>query len=176
MDQQWNAAQEAEAFARVWKRVSPDPDSSPIALTETEDIPPLPLGEAAAVWGDFLRAQIVAELTRWRTCQALAAAGRREPLRALAAAAQSRARRMAAALFILTGVWYLPRTRATPRRWKVLREGYRSLFRSAQRSELRYTAAARTPDPVLADLFHSLAQEAAGEQARFLQLLASSTS
>ena len=36
MDQQQqpNNAQEAEAFARVWKRVSPDPDTSPIACGE----------------------------------------------------------------------------------------------------------------------------------------------
>ena len=65
MDQQQqpNNAQETEAFARVWKRVSPDPDTSPIACGEDPDPPatfPTPaLGEASHSWAPFLRAQIV---------------------------------------------------------------------------------------------------------------------
>ena len=68
MDQQQNKAQEAEAFARVWKRVSPDPDSSPIQcgevpLAPAADPPPA-LGAATQKRGEFLRAQILWELTR----------------------------------------------------------------------------------------------------------------
>ena len=161
MDQQQNKAQEAEAFARVWKRVSPDPDSSPIQcgevpLAPAADPPPA-LGAASLKWGEFLRAQILWELTRWRTYQALAL---------------GRAKRMAAVLFLLTGVWYLPRSRATPRSWKTSREGYRLLFQGAQRAELRYRAAAQNnPDPVLGDLFRALAAESAREQRQLLQLL-----
>lgn len=79
---------------------------------------------------------------------------------------------MAAVLFLLTGVWYLPRSRATPRSWKTSREGYRLLFQGAQRAELRYRAAAQNnPDPVLGDLFRALAAESAREQRQLLQLL-----
>ena len=168
MDQQQNKAQEAEAFARVWKRVSPDPDSSPIQcgevpLAPAADPPPA-LGAASLKGGDFLRAQILWELTRWRTYQALARAPGSGGGSRLAALALGRAKRMAAVLFLLTGVWYLPRSRATPRSWKTSREGYRLLFQGAQRAELRYRAAAQNnPDPVLGDLFRALAAESARE-------------
>lgn len=176
MDQQQNKAQEAEAFARVWKRVSPDPDSSPIQcgevpLAPAADPPPA-LGAVSLKWGEFLRAQILWELTRWRTYHALARAPGSGGSSRLAALALGRAKRMAAVLFLLTGVWYLPRSRATPRSWKTSREGYRLLFQGAQRAELRYRAAAQNnPDPVLGDLFRALAAESAREQRQLLQLL-----
>lgn len=118
MDQQQNKAQEAEAFARVWKRVSPDPDSSPIQcgevpLAPAADPPPA-LGAASLKWGEFLRAQILWELTRWRTYQALARAPGSGGGSRLAALALGRAKRMAAVLFLLTGVWYLPREQGHP--------------------------------------------------------------
>lgn len=37
--QQQNNTQETEAFARVWKRVSPDPDTSPIVCGEAPSPP-----------------------------------------------------------------------------------------------------------------------------------------
>ena len=174
--QQQHNPQETEAFARVWKRVSPDPDSSPIQCDEaplqtaTDSTPAL--GASSLRWGDFLRAQIAWELTRWRTYQALSRSSGKNSTRPLAGAALRRAKRMAATLFLLTGVWYLPQNQATPRNWKTNREGYRLLFQGAQRAELRYRSAARNnPDPILTDLFHTLAAEAAQEQRQLLELL-----
>ena len=174
--QQQHNAQETEAFARVWKRVAPDPDTSPIECGEAPAQPAAPpspaLGMASQSWGPFLRAQIVWELTRWRTYQSLSRSSGRNGTGALAAAALRRAKRMAATLFLLTGVWYLPQNRATPRHWKTNREGYRLLFQGAQQAEIRYRSAAQNnPDPVLTDLFHALAAESAQEQRQLLQLL-----
>lgn len=178
MDQQWNPAQEADTFARVWQRVAPDPDASPIQCDGSSSAPPpsepiLPLGPNSAVWGDFLRTKIVLELTRWRTCQALSTPPNRDVLCPMAACALRRAKRMAAALFLLSDVWYLPRAKATPRSWNSPREGCRTLFRNAQQAALDYhTAAVRTSDPILKELFQALSQEATAEQQKLLRLLA----
>lgn len=178
MDQQWNSAQEADTFARVWKRVSPDPDASPIqcdsgSSAQSPPEPILPLGPDSAVWGDFLRTQIVLELTRWRSCQALFTPSNRDVLGPMTASALRRAKQMAATLFLLSDVWYLPRTKATPRNWNSPREGCRILFRGAQRAAFDYrAAAARTSDPILKELFQTLSQEAIGEQQQLLRLLA----
>lgn len=174
--QQQNNAQETEAFARVWKRVAPDPDTSPIACGEAPSQPASPpslaLGMASQGWGPFLRTQIVWELTRWRTYQALSRSSGRKGTGPLAATALRRAKRMTATLFLLTGVWYLPQNQATPRNWKTSREGYRLLFQGAQQAELRYRSAAQNnPDSILTDLFHTLAAESAQEQRQLLQLL-----
>lgn len=174
--QQQNNTQETEAFARVWKRVSPDPDTSPIVCGEAPSPPAATaapaLGTASQSWGPFLRSQIVWELTRWRTYQALSRSSARTGTGPLAATALRRAKRMTATLFLLTGVWYLPQNQATPRNWKTHREGYRLLFQGAQQAELRYRSAAQNnPDPVLTDLFHTLAAESAQEQRQLLQLL-----
>ena len=63
--QQQNNTQETEAFARVWKRVSPDPDTSPIVCGEAPSPPAATaapaLGTASQSWGPFLRSQIVWE-------------------------------------------------------------------------------------------------------------------
>mgnify|MGYP000992176292 CR=1 FL=1 len=177
MDQQRNAAQEAEAFARVWKRVSPDPDKSPIECQSVNASASPPSGkqepeQAAPQWEAFLRREIVLELTRWRTYRALSTLSSHTVLVSMAAGALRRAKRMAAVLFLLTGVWYLPQNQAIPRNWKTPREGYRILFHGAQRAEMSYrSAAGKNPDPLLAELFQNLAREAANEQRRLLQLL-----
>lgn len=175
--QQPNNSPDAEAFAQVWKRVSPDPDSSPIqcgrASDQASDAPTLALGPEALEWGGFLRTQIVWELTRWRTYQRLSRPAGTATAQQLADAALNRAKQIAATLFILTGVWYLPWNQATPRNWKTHREGYRLLFQGAQRAELRYRSAVQTTsDPILSDLFRALATESAREQRQLLGLLA----
>lgn len=170
MDQQQNKAQEAEAFARVWKRVSPDPDSSPIQcgevpLAPAADPPPA-LGAASLKWGEFLRAQILWELTRWRTYQALARAPGSGGGSRLAALALGRAKRMAAVLFLLTGVWYLPRSPGHPPQLEDQPGGLPPAVPGAQRAELRYRAAAQNnPDPVLGDLFRALRRSPPGNSA-----------
>ena len=61
---QWN--QEAETFARVWQRVSPDLDASPI---QPAPLPALPPGDQRT---EVLRELITAETIQWRRCRALA--------------------------------------------------------------------------------------------------------
>ena len=107
---QWN--QEAETFAQVWQRVSPDPDASPIQTVRTPAPPPtLPPGDR---WTGVLRELITLEVIQWRRCRALAQQTSQRALTSLAEKKLRRARRLAAALFLRCQVWYLPLTDRRP--------------------------------------------------------------
>lgn len=107
---QWN--QEAETFAQVWQRVSPDPDASPIQTVRSPAPPPaLPSGDR---WTGVLRELITMEVIQWRRCRALAQQTNQRTLTSLAEKKLRRAKRLAAALFLRCQVWYLPLTDHRP--------------------------------------------------------------
>ena len=97
---QWN--QEAETFARVWQRVSPDLDASPI---QPAPLPALPPGDQRT---EVLRELITAETIQWRRCRALAQQTGQRALTRLAEKKLRRAKQLAAVLFLRCQVWYLP--------------------------------------------------------------------
>lgn len=88
---QWN--QEAETFAQVWQRVSPDPDASPIQTVRSPAPPPaLPSGDR---WTGVLRELITLEVIQWRRCRALAQQTGQRTLTSLAEKKLRRAKRLA---------------------------------------------------------------------------------
>lgn len=168
---QWQ--QEAETFARVWQRVAPDPDTSPIQPV------PLPAPAPAPPPNDrqsrLLRELIATELTQWRRCRALAQQTGQRPLTTIANQILRRARRLAGALFLRSQVWYLPLTgQRSPGRWPprpMPRSGYSALFQGAQSLQVRYEAAARTTNGPELALFRSAVEELTREQRILLHLL-----
>lgn len=166
-----------EQFARVWKRVVPEGQSCPVELNAPQAASPpsddFPLGEGALASSAFLREQIMAELRRWRSYQGLTSfAGHPAALHTLARRSHSQAKRLAAALFLITGGWYLPQNQVTPRRWASLRAGFRSLFQSSQRLEAGYRRAAEeTRDPLLHQLFLELAEAHRRQQDQIRRML-----
>lgn len=169
---QWN--QEAETFARVWQRVSPDPETSPIQ--PVPNAPPLPALPSGDRWSVTLRELITAEVIQWRRCRALATQTGQRALTSLAEKKLRRARRLAAALFLRCQVWYLPLTdrrpsnrRSAPR--QMPRTGYSALFQSAQSLQVRYESAARQAQSPELALFRSAVEELTEEQLVLLGLL-----
>lgn len=171
-------ALDPELFARVWKRVAPDEAACPVEL-DVKLPPPnpgrdtFPLGDEASGSSHFLQERILLELRRWRSYQYLACfPGQHSLLSSLASQTHARARRLTAALFLITGGWYFPAGQAKARRWPNLRAGLRSLFRSSQRDEADYRQAAEaTADPLLRALFLELANENQIQQNQLRRLL-----
>lgn len=164
---QWN--QEAEAFARVWQRVAPDPEASPIQpVPSSPPPPPLPTGDRQAA---ALRELITTEVIQWRRCRALAQQTGQRTLTSLAEKKLRRARRLAAALFLRSQVWYLPLTDRRPTTRSMPRTGYAALFQGAQALQVRYESAARQAQPPELALFRSAVEELTEEQRVLLGLL-----
>ena len=154
---QWN--QEAETFAQVWQRVSPDPDASPIQTVPTPAPPPaLPPGDR---WTGVLRELITIEVIQWRRCRALA---QQTNQRTLTSLAEKKLR------------WYLPLTDCRPaNRRPTTRQmphtSYSALFQGAQTLQVRYEAAARQAQPPELALFRSAVEELTEEQRVLIGLL-----
>ncbi len=162
---------DAELFSKVWQRVMPE--GSPLLLTEetgltssqTEAQPPahtaLPLTTASPETLSFLRERIEAELKNASSTRHLHnRCGGPGALCDLSARCHKRARRLAAALLLLSGVWYLPESQSSPRRWPDFRSGLRGLFHTFQRDSVLYAAAAEhTQDSLLAELLLELSGE-----------------
>ena len=169
---QWN--QEAETFAQVWQRVSPDPDASPIQTVRSPAPPPaLPSGDR---WTGVLRELITMEVIQWRRCRALAQQTGQRTLTSLAEKKLRRAKRLAAALFLRCQVWYLPLTdhrpaNRRPTNRQMPRTGYSALFQGAQVLQVRYEAAARQAQPPELALFRSAVEELTEEQRVLIGLL-----
>ncbi len=169
---QWN--QEAETFAQVWQRVSPDPDASPIQTVLSPAPPPaLPPGDR---WTGVLRELITLEVIQWRRCRILARQTSQRALTSLAEKKLRRARRLAAALFLRCQVWYLPLTdrrpaNRRPATQQMPRAGYSALFQGAQTLQVRYEAAARQAQPPELALFRSAVEELTEEQRVLIGLL-----
>ncbi len=166
---------EAEAFARVWKRVEGDwGPSCPIQPTAAEQVPEqaqlaaspehsLPLGPSSAAQGDFLQKQIRQELRRWRTYGQLSAGD--SSIVVLSRQALRRAKRLSAAWLLISGFRFLPISQAAPMTWVCREDGLRLLFRQEQLGQMAYAARAKgNPDPELARLFLDLAEDCAGAQ------------
>ncbi|MCI8539203.1 MAG: ferritin-like domain-containing protein [Oscillospiraceae bacterium] len=169
---------EAEQFARVWSRVTPEeiPGSAvqlvvhePPAVLE----PLLPLGEESEGEGDALRRYIVRELQGWKSFQALAGSGAGStPLKSCGAEELRHAKRLSAVYFLISGVRYLPVERAAGSRWSSREQGLRAMFQASQRAELEYRRAAEeTRDPALSSLYLELSREEAVHLARIRLVL-----
>lgn len=155
-----------DAFARVWQRVMPE--GGPLVLAEKEDCPPpanlpkpLPLGEGSASAEPFLRERIACELKNAKSCHEICNCwGYSGRMMDLVARCQRRARRLAAALLLISGEWYLPVYQVQPRGWPDLRGGLRGLFHTFQREEVLYRSTAQgQSDPLLQELLMELGEE-----------------
>ena len=121
--------------------------------------------------GCLVRRQVVLALRRRRFSQkdpnqtALARlGGRRSAVRLSALAAQERrhAKRLSAAYFLISGVYYHPAGQAAPRLERTFLGSLRARFLAEQREEAAYRAAADCRDPCLRELFLELAGEERG--------------
>lgn len=164
-----------EVFERVWRRVMPeDRPDCPFTLyseEETEQAPiqpaeerktelvPVP-AEQSGGDGAVLQAFIADELSDWRTYQTLARripGGNGRALMGVAADERRHAGRLSAAYFLLSGVKFWP-----PAEPELPREGWMAILRRrywAERkgAEAYRTAAGRTGDSTLRELYLELA-------------------
>lgn len=164
-----------EVFERVWRRVMPeDRPDCPFTLyseEETEqaavqpaeekraELVPVP-AERSGGDGAVLQAFIADELSDWRTYQTLARripGGNGRALMGVAADERRHAGRLSAAYFLLSGVKFWP-----PAEPELTKEGWMALLRRrywAERkgAEAYRTAAGRTGDSALRELYLELA-------------------
>lgn len=164
-----------EVFERVWRRVMPeDRPDCPFTLyseEETEqasvqpaeekrtELVPVP-AERSGGDGAVLQAFIADELSDWRTYQTLARripGGNGRALMGVAADERRHAGRLSAAYFLLSGVKFWP-----PAELELTKEGWMALLRRrywAERkgAEAYRTAAGRTGDSALRELYLELA-------------------
>lgn len=163
-----------EVFERVWRRVMPDdrPDCpftlyseetehAPVRPTEEKrtELVPVP-AEQSGGDGAVLQAFIADELSDWRTYQALARripGGNGRALMGVAADERRHAGRLSAAYFLLSGVKFWP-----PAEPELTKEGWMAILRRrywAERkgAEAYRTAAGRTGDSALRELYLELA-------------------
>lgn len=164
-----------EVFERVWRRVMPEdrPDCpftlyseeetehAPVQPTEEKrtELVPVP-AEQSGGDGAVLQAFIADELSDWRTYQTLARripGGNGRALMGVAADERRHAGRLSAAYFLLSGVKFWP-----PAEPELTKEGWMALLRRrywAERkgAEAYRTAAGRTGDSALRELYLELA-------------------
>ena len=175
-----------EVFRRVWNRVMPQQEHSPIALHDSAPavpaLSPAPGGQDGAVClgeGSLAYAQVIQELMEetqglLRTVQRLARRSSGRPaqvLSALAAALRREQGRLSAAGFLITGERYLPSQSGVPLPAS-LPLALRALFQQLQRRAARARAAAQgMEDPCLGQLLEELAVRAEGSAQRLRTLL-----
>ena len=164
-----------EVFERVWRRVMPEdrPDCPFTLYSEEEmeqaavqpaeekrtELVPIP-AEQSGGDGAVLQAFIADELSDWRTYQTLARripGGNGRALMGMAADERRHAGRLSAAYFLLSGVKFWP-----PAEPELTKEGWMALLRRrywAERkgAEAYRTAAGRTGDSALRELYLELA-------------------
>ncbi|MCC8182878.1 MAG: hypothetical protein LIO45_07925 [Clostridiales bacterium] len=164
MEEKQSIQAEAERFRRVWQRVQAGETESPV-------LPNAPISMATAAAGD----PNIADILRQAVTQSLdrAAACRRWPeLWKMAEGCVSQARRLSAALFLETGVRFLPVETGMLGDPSGLLESCRSLFFRMRRAEAFYRATERRmPDGNLWGLFHELAGECAIWQQQLRMLI-----
>ena len=162
-----------EVFERVWRRVMPEdrPDCPFTLYSEEEQVAVQPAEERKAELvpvpaeqsggdGAVLQAFIADELSDWRTYQTLARripGGNGRALMGVAADERRHAGRLSAAYFLLSGVKFWP-----PAELELTKEGWVALLRRrywAERkgAEAYRTAAGRTGDSALRELYLELA-------------------
>lgn len=164
-----------EVFERVWRRVMPEdrPDCPFTLYSEEEmeqaavqpaeekrtELVPIP-AEQSDGDGAVLQAFIADELSDWRTYQTLARripGGNGRALMGVAADERRHAGRLSAAYFLLSGVKFWP-----PAEPELTKEGWMAILRRrywAERkgAEAYRTAAGRTGDSALRELYLELA-------------------
>ena len=166
-----------EVFERVWRRVMPEdrPDCpftlyseeetehAPVRPTEGKRTELLPVpAEQSGGDGAVLQAFIADELSDWRTYQTLARripGGNGRALMGVAADERRHAGRLSAAYFLLSGVKFWP-----PAEPELTKEGWMAILRRrywAERkgAEAYRTAAGRTGDSALRELYLELARD-----------------
>ena len=178
------AAYDYETCMRVWKRVSPE--LTPYEAEETlpgAQADPCCMGSAAAESGDVLRGflaeeRYTAQLYRaYARCVPNAAA--RSVLMGMARASHEHARRLTAALYLITGNPPPLEARSAgaerrPMRGESYCSALRRLYHAAVCSGFNYArAGGETSDSCLAELLRELSQEEYREARRLLDLLAS---
>ena len=164
-----------EVFERVWRRVMPEdrPDCpftlyseeetehAPVRPTEGKRTELLPVpAEQSGGDGAVLQAFIADELSDWRTYQTLARripGGNGRALMGVAADERRHAGRLSVAYFLLSGVKFWP-----PAEPELTKEGWMAILRRrywAERkgAEAYRTAAGRTGDSALRELYLELA-------------------
>ena len=162
-----------EVFERVWRRVMPEdrPDCPFTLYSEEEQVAVQPAEERKAELvpvpaeqsggdGAVLQAFIADELSDWRTYQILARripGGNGRALMGVAADERRHAGRLSAAYFLLSGVKFWP-----PAEPELPKEGWMAILRRrywAERkgAEAYRTAAGRTGDSALRELYLELA-------------------
>ncbi|MCD8383361.1 MAG: hypothetical protein LUC39_00130 [Clostridiales bacterium] len=162
MEDTQKALDEAEQFRLVWQRVR--------AGTESPILPDTPAASSDTAGernlSGFLRESVTQSLNRAAVC-------RRWPeLRQMAEGCHNQAQRLSAALFLATGVRFLPAEPVVRGDRSTLVECCRSLFFRMRRAEMSYRAAERrTAEADLRGLFHELAGECAIWQQRLRVLL-----
>lgn len=149
----------------------PEPEPGESDRPTGDDFPPqdaVPcLGSGSAGYGSQLQEQIMAELEGWQLYRQLARRVTGQSARTLSALASEkhrRARRLAAAYFLISGVRYWPTDRLSTPKLSAWLGTLRRRFAAEQQMESRYrTAALDTTDPCLAELYAELADGCAAQ-------------
>lgn len=169
-------AYDRDVFLRVWERVMPEEgESCPIVVQrsgredqnhtgddfpEREDVPCL--GSAARSEEGRLQEFVSAELSRWQTYRMLArrsCQGART-LAAMAVNCRRRAKRLSAALFLISGVRFWPQEQTGNPALRSWYGSLRELFLAEQAAACAYRAAAEEcRDACLRVLYLDLADE-----------------
>lgn len=173
------------ALPQVWEAPLPSsmPTSAPLAPCESaahvalqgrevHDVPCL--GSASAGYAPQLQEMIDDELTDHRRYQILARrvpAGAGPVLASMSADELRHARKLSAALFLITGVRYWPSVKNAPvtGAWPA---ALRAAFAGEQQGAAQYlSAAGETADPALKALWEELAGDEAGHAQRLREIL-----
>lgn len=175
------AANEENALPQVWEASlsSSMPHSAPPSTCHVtpqgRDLHDVPyLGSASAGYAPLLQEMIEGELHDHRLYQGLARrvpAGASSILSAMSADELRHARRLSAALFLISGVRYWPSVKmaAPTRAWPA---ALRTAFAGEQQGAAQYLSAAQSAtDPALAALWEELAGDEAGHAQRLREVL-----
>ena len=167
---QSEAEGEPEQIARPGGRVDERAEDD---FPQPDDLPCL--GRSSAAHQGQLQQYIKEELESWQLYRHLARKVNGPHARTLAALASEkhrRARRLAAAHFLIAGVRYWPTDRLESPRISGWLGTLRERFAAEQRHQHRYRAAAYdTVDPCLAELYAELAEECGGHAATLRKIL-----
>lgn len=158
--------EEQALFEQVWQRVCPQgSESLVVAHREPEQPVPacgmLPLTQCSPQEREFLCRQIGEEMKNSRRCLLLLNRyGLGMEMRDLSRCCEHRARRLSAALLLITGEWYLSPEKDEGQPWRDCKEGMRWLFHRFQAQSCLYAGkSAAAEDPLLRELYESLGME-----------------
>lgn len=194
-----------DIFLRVWQRVMPEeradcpitverPEQEPMPAAATEQVRPMPaqdvagddfptpddvpcLGSGGAADRERLQEFIMQELSHWRSYQMLARRSGQggRMLSAMASGCRKRAKRLSAALFLISGVRFWPTEQTTVPMHRSYFGALREHFLSEQNRGGAYRSAAEEcRDMCLRTLYLDLADECAEHACRIRTLLENS--